>query len=240
MNKLKGNLAAKIIAIILLATSCLVICGVIVGVTWLESVGAYRGKSINSVRAALIDNRLQSICFELLDRMRVYPVSSAYDSTVRFELLDENESVLAGNLSDKELVEHACIMQVDGYYGGMYFTAEDKPLTTRGGLSWDYDPNSGLRIMPEAAPSSIPVPTVTPVPTPVPWDGIVEQASESPVPDGKKVWTMRLYWTETSGSLQTDMELRTCEMLYPLRYTLIIIGAISFVLAVLLFVFLLL
>ena len=38
MNKLKGSLIAKIIAIILLAMSCLVICGVIVGVSWLPTI----------------------------------------------------------------------------------------------------------------------------------------------------------------------------------------------------------
>ena len=49
MNKLKGSLAAKVIAIILLAMSCLVICGVLVGVTWLDSEGAYRDKTIENV-----------------------------------------------------------------------------------------------------------------------------------------------------------------------------------------------
>ena len=68
MNKLKGSLAAKIIAIILLAMSCLVICGVIVSVSWLDSKGAYRDKSIESVRTAMIDKQLQSTCFEILDR----------------------------------------------------------------------------------------------------------------------------------------------------------------------------
>ena len=128
MNKLKGNLAAKIIAIILLAICCLVICGVLVGVSWLDSEGAYRDKSIESVRTAMIDKQLQSTCFELLDRMQVYPVNSAYDSSVRFELIDERGNVLAGNLSQKETVEHTHIVQVDGYYGGMYFTAEDQPF----------------------------------------------------------------------------------------------------------------
>ena len=49
MNKLKGNLAAKIIAIILLAASCLVLCGTVVGITWLDSEGAYRGNSVDNV-----------------------------------------------------------------------------------------------------------------------------------------------------------------------------------------------
>ena len=97
MNKLKGSLAAKIIAIILLTMSCLALFGAVIGITWLDGEGAYRSKSVESVRETLIEKRLQITCFDLLDRMLVYPVSSAYDSTVRFELLDENRNVLAGN-----------------------------------------------------------------------------------------------------------------------------------------------
>ena len=65
----------------------------------------------------MIDKQLQSNCFELLDRLQVYPGNSAYDSSVRFELIDESGNVLAGNLSQKETVEHTHIVQVDGYYG---------------------------------------------------------------------------------------------------------------------------
>ena len=117
MNKLKGSLTAKIIAIILLTMSCLVLFGAVIGITWLDREGAYRSKSVESVRETLIEKRLQITCFDLLDRMLVYPVSSAYDSTVRFELLDENRNVLAGNPSEKETVERSHTVLVDGYYG---------------------------------------------------------------------------------------------------------------------------
>ena len=238
MNKLKGSLAAKIIAIILLAMSCLVICGVIVSVSWLDSKGAYRDKSIESVRTAMIDKQLQSTCFELLDRLMVYPVNSAYDSSVRFELIDESGNVLAGNLSEKETVEHTHIVQVDGYYGGMYFTAEDQPLTTGEILSWDYNPNYGLSVSvrPEATPT--PMPTVTPTPKPIPTDETEEQITELPIPEGTKVWTVRLYWTEANESVETDTEVRIYEQLYPFRYTLIVVGSVALLLAILLFVFL--
>ena len=124
MNKLKGSLAAKIIAIILLAMCCLMICGVLVAITWLDSEGAYRDKTIENVREDLIKKRLQITCFDLLEQMKVMPVNSAYNSTVRFELLDENENILAGNLSENDTVEHTHIVQIDGYYGGLYFTGE--------------------------------------------------------------------------------------------------------------------
>lgn len=228
MTKLKGNLAAKIIAIILLAICCLVICGVLVGVSWLDSEGAYRDKSIESVRTAMIDKQLQSTCFELLDRMQVYPVNSAYDSSVRFELIDESGNVLAGNLSQIETVEHTHIVQVDGYYGGMYFTAEDQPLSAWERLSWDYSPNYGLSINPDVTPALQPVPT----------DGTEEKTTEMPIPEGTKVCTVRLYWTEASASAETDTELRIYEQLYPLRYTLIVAGSVALLLTILLFVFL--
>ena len=232
MNKLKGSLTAKIIAIILLAMSCLVICGVIVGVSWLDGEGAYRDKAIESVRTAMIDKRLQSTCFELLDSMQVYPVNSAYDSSVRFELIDERGNVLAGNLSEKETVEHTHIVLVDGYYGGMYFTAEDQPLTTWERMSWSYSPNYGLSINPEVTP--IPTPT----PKPIPTDEPEEQTTKLPIPEGTKVWTVRLYWTEASESIETDTEVRVYEQLYPHRYTLIVVGSVALLLAVLLFAFL--
>ena len=236
MNKLKGSLAAKLFAIILLAMSCLVICGALVSVTWLDSEGAYQGKSVDSVRTDLIDNRLQSACYELLERMQVMPVSSTYNSTVRFELLDENGSVLAGNLNEKEKVEHTRIVQVDSYHRGMYFSSEDQPLTTQGNLPWHYSPNDGLTVGPMYTPTPVPEPSV--MPTPVPTDKGEKQTDEMPISEGTKVWTVRLCWTEASESEETDMEVRIYEKLYPLRYTLIAIGVIALLLAILLFVFL--
>ena len=230
MNKLKGSLAAKIIAIILLAMCCLMVCGVLVGITWLDSEGAYRDKTIETVREDLIKKRLQITCFDLLEQMKVMPVNSAYDSAVRFELLDENENILAGNLSEDDTVEHTHIVQIDGYYGGLYFTGENKPLTVQNSLPRDYALYSGSGVMPERITSPVPIPTVTPAP--------VNGTGEMAVPEGTGVRTMRLYWTEESESAETDTEVRIYEELYPLRYTLIVVGVVSFLLAILLFVFL--
>ena len=206
MNKLKGSPAAKVIAIILLAASCLVVCGAIVAVSWLDGEGAYRDNSIDSVRTAFIDKQLQSTCFELLDRMQAMPVKSAYDSTARFELVDEKGNVLAGNLSENETVEHTHIVQVAGYYGGIYFIAEDQPLTARESLSWDYSPDDGLDVRPEVTPTPRPVPTVTP--TSEPPAGLEPTSAEPPVPEGTEVRLVRLYWTEASESAEADAELR--------------------------------
>ncbi len=236
MNKLKGSTSAKMIAVILLAVSCLVLCGAIVGVTWLDGEGAYRDNSIDRVRTELIDRRLQDTCYELLERMQAMPVRSAYDSTARFELLDEKGNVLAGNLSENETVEHTHIVQVAGYYGGIYFTAEDQPLTTWESLSWDYSPDDSLDVRPEVTPTPRPVPTVTP--TSEPPAGLEPTSAEPPVPEGTEVRSVRLYWTEASESAETDAELRAYELLYPFRYALIAVGAVALLLAALLFVFL--
>lgn len=147
---------------------------------------------------------------------------------MRFELIDESGNVLAGNLSQKETVEHTHIVQVDGYYGGIYFTAEDQPLSAWERLSWDYSPNYGLSINPDVPPALQPVPT----------DGTEEKTTEMPIPEGTKVCTVRLYWTEASASAETDTELRIYEQLYPLRYTLIVVGSVALLLAIFLFVFL--
>ena len=182
MNKLKGSPSAKIIAVILLAVSCLVLCGAIVGVTWLDGEGAYRDNSIDRVRTSFIDRELQTTCFELLDRMQAMPVRSAYDSTARFELLDEKGNVLAGNLSENETVEQTQTVQIDSYYNsyynGMYFTAEDQPLMTWERLSRNYDYYSESSSMSESITSPVPVPTVSP--TSMPAAG----ADEMSVPEG--------------------------------------------------------
>ena len=236
MNKLKGSLTAKVIAIILLAICSFVICGTIVGIYCLDIEGAYHNKSIESVREDLIDKQLQRTSFDLLSRMQAVPVRSAYDSTVRFELLDEKGNVLAGNLSENETVEQTQTVQIDSYYNsyynGMYFTAEDQPLMTWERLSRNYDYYSESSSMSESITSPVPVPTVTP--TSMPAAG----ADEMSVPEGTRVWTMRLYWTEASESEEADTEVRIYEQLYPFRYKLIVAGVITLLLAVLLFVFL--
>ena len=197
VNRLKGSLAAKSIAIILLAASCLVLCAAVFGIYWLDSEGAYRDKSLEGVREELIEKRLQITCFDLLDRMLVYPVSSTYDSTVRFELLDKNGKVLAGNLNEDESVVKTHIVQVDGYLDGIYFTTEDLPLTTHDDPFWTYDPSNGLSVRP----------VVTPTSTPVPADELSEQVDEETAPDGTRVWKMRLFWTEASQRAEVDSEL---------------------------------
>lgn len=257
MNKLKGSLAAKILAIILLATSCLMICGALVGITWLGSEGAYSDKSIESVREDMIENRLQTTCFELLDRMQVTPVNMAYDNSVRFELLDRNGNVLAGNFHGDESVLKTHIVYVGAYLDGIYFIAEDLPLTAHGDLSWAdiYNDSDGVTVepvvtvtptpqptphptlMPEPPSTSVPAPAVTPTPAPEPAVG-TEESAEAAEASGTRVWKMRLYWTETSESAETDTEIGIYEQLYPHRYSLIAVGAFSFLIAILLFVFL--
>ena len=102
--------------------------------------------------------------------MQAVPVRSTYDSTVRFELLDEKGNVLAGNLGENETVEYTHNVQVDNYYGGMYFTSDVQPLTTWERMSWNYSPTYGQSINPEVTPIPTPMPTVTPTPKPIPTE----------------------------------------------------------------------
>lgn len=226
MNKLKGSPAAKIVAIVLLAASCFVLCGAVAGIAWLDSEGAYRSASADDVRDTLIDNRLEDVSFELLDRMRVMPVSACYDRGIRFDLRDETGAVLAGNLTTDDKVLHTLIRTVEAYGGGMWFTGEDERLTFMDRARWDYSPETGLDVEDDR-------PEPTPAPRPV-----GEGADEQTIPEGTRVCLMHLYWTADSENTAMNTELRAFEALFPWRYALIAAAVVSFVLAVLLFAFL--
>ncbi len=188
MNKLKGKLGAKLAAVILLASCFLLFCGAAMGVFFLDGWGAYQGKSVDSVRQALVDDRLENAGHELMDRMLNQPVSLAYDSAVRFELLDENERVLAGNLGEGETVLQTQVLSVRSFYGDVLFTAEDEALTMpnspiRNGGFWSEEPDE---LMPA------PMPTPMPVAAPAAPEDESEPADGAPVPEGTKVRALRL------------------------------------------------
>ncbi len=227
MNKLKGSLAAKIIAIILLAASCLVLCGAVAGISWLDGMGAYRGGK-DEVRETLLDNSLENRLYSLTNDLRVLPVYSVYTrSDVRFELLDKNWQVLAGNLAEDEEILREMSYPVNGFYQGMYFQSEYEPLVTgeslkRANEADDYE---------EYGPMDEPSPLPTPSPRPV-------NADEQKKPEGTLVYFVRLCWTNRCEQRAWGTELQVLEMLHPWRYELIAAAVASFVLAVLLFVFL--
>lgn len=229
MNKLKGSLAAKIIAVILLAASCLALCGAMVAVLWLDSEDAYRGG--NDAGSGLIDTELMRSGYGLLAQLCVMPVSQAGDTCPRFELLDADKTVLAGTLGADETVQRMTELRVDGYNGGLYFTDESKPLTAVNSFDWDYSPESGLTVGDSVE--------VQPTPSPVPWHRSEKApAVETEVPAGTKVVWLRVSWTDECESTRVSTELRAWELLFPVRYELIALAGIAFVLAVLLFVFL--
>ena len=228
MNKLKGSLAAKIVAIILLAASCLVLCGAIVGVMWLDSEGAYQAASAETIRNQLIENRLKSELHSLLNESRYLPVGSLdQHRSIRFQLLDEDRNVLAGSLGEKETVEHEIIRPVSDFYKGMYFKSEAEPLETVEDLN-RRDPGE---LSEETDTFTEPDPMPTPTPSPI-------NSDELKKPEGTLVCFVRMCWTDRSGDQELGFELRAYEMFYPWRYELIAAAAISFVLAVLLLVFL--
>ena len=230
MNKLKGSLAAKIVAIILLAASCLVLCGAIAGISWLDGMGAYRG-SKDEVRETLLDNSLENRLYSLTNDLRVLPVYSVYThSDVRFELLDENWPVLAGNLAEDEEILREMSYPVNGFYQGMYFQSEFEPLVTGESLNWTDEAFSTDPMM-GAVDESAEEPS--PLPTPKPQTG-----GELKKPEGTLVYFIRLCWTDRCEQRAWGTELQVLEMLHPWRYELIGAAVASFLLAVLLFVFL--
>ena len=230
MNKLKGSLAAKIVAIILLAASCLVLCGAIVGISWLDGMGAYRG-SKDEVRETLLDNSLENRLYPLTNDLRVLPVNSVYThSDVRFELLDKNWQVLAGNLAEDEEILREMSYPVSGFYRGMYFQSEFEPLVTAESLNRTNEAFSTDPTM-DAVDESAEEPS--PLPTPKPQAG-----GELKKPEGTLVYFIRLCWTDRCEQRAWGTELQVLEMLHPWRYELIGAAVASFLLAVLLFVYL--
>ena len=241
MNKLKGSLAAKIVAIILLAASCLVLCGAIAGIVWLDGMGAYRGGK-DEVRETLLDNSLENRLYTLMNDLRVLPVDSVYSyAVVRFELLDEDWQVLAGNLAEDEEILREMSCPVSGFFGGMYFQSVYKPLATVEALNRT---DEALPTSPQmdAVDESAKEPSPLPTPTPAPQEsGAADEPSaveEPKKPEGTLVYFVRLIWTDRCEQRAWGTELQVLELLYPFRYALIGVAVGAFVLAVLLFVFL--
>ena len=217
MNSLKGNLLAKIIAVILLALSCLALVGAVTGVVWLDSENAYQADSVRAMTDHAIASRLETAVYPLLNEAQYTPVNELHrGEPTRFELLDKNGAVLAGNLGEDETALRSRTVQTGDFYGGMFFSAADKPLTPRQGPSWDYSPTYGA---------------AEPRPTPRP-----QAAEEAAEPEGTKVCFVRMSWLGDSGDLGYDMQILA--QLFSYRYALIGAAAGAFLLAVLLFVFL--
>lgn len=226
MNKLKGSLAAKIVAIILLAASCLVLCGAVAGIVWLDSAGAYQAAGEQEIAGRLIADRLDSNLYSLMHEARYTPVGElCRQGGIRFELLDENRKVLAGNLEEGETVLREMTHSVSGFYRGMYFRSEAEALAT----VEDLNREAYAGLSEEAWPMEEP----DPMPTPKPAD-----PAELKTPEGTQVCFVRLCWTDKSANQEADFETRALTQLFPFRYDLIAVTVISFLLAVLMFVFL--
>ena len=227
MNKLKGSLAAKIVAIALLAASCLALVGAVAGIAWLDGMGAYRGGK-DEVRETLLDNSLENRLYSLTNDLRALPVNIVYThADVRFELLDKNWQVLAGNLAEDEEILREMSYPVNGFYQGMYFQSEYEPLVTGESLNR----TSEADYYEEYGPMDEPSPLPTPSPRPV-------NADEQKKPEGTLVYFVRLCWTDRCEQRAWGTELQVLEMLHPWRYELIAAAVASFILAVLLFVLL--
>ena len=216
MNKLKGSLAAKIVAIVLLAASCLALLGAGLGVAFLEEHDAYRSGSAESARERLIDETLEQRLWPLLERMvNAQSVRAAANSGACVELLGKDGQPLWSSLREDETVERSISYDVYGYYGGLYYSSEDEPLTAP-----QYDRG------------------FSPEPTPKPVTESEDREKADSRPTGTRVYWLRMSWTDRSESGRLSSVLRAYELLFPWRYALIAVAIGAFILAVLLFVFL--
>ena len=229
MNKLKGSLAAKIVAIALLAASCLALVGAVAGVAWLDSENAYQAADAQEMVGHLIENRLENAAYPLLNKAKYRPVRELYrDEPIRFELLDADENLLAGSLAADEQVQYVRTVRVSNWYEGLYFTAADEPLTAAGSYAVPIPTT-----MPQVQDETAVLPTPEPQPTPTPEP---QEKTETAEPEGTRVVYVRMSWTDQSGDPGYDTQLLT--RLFPYRYALIAAGIAALILAVLLFVFL--
>lgn len=209
MKKLKGNLTAKIVAIVLLAVCCFALLGSIGAVVFLNEYDAYMP---SSGRERAIDKLLCDDGFSLLRRFYDWEPVSELSCSTRFELLDAEKNVLAGNLSEEETVERQAVLTV-----GLraYYVSEGEVLRVES----DY---------------YNPYPDPEPTPRPVPSSAPETQDGE---PEGTRICYLRMSLTDRCQA-ELDGELRVFELLFPWRYWLIAAAVVFFLLAVLLFVFL--
>ena len=233
MNKLKGSLAAKIVAIILLAASCLALTGAIVGIAWLDDYGAYRSTSGASVREQLIDNELENQAYPLLNSLihhKTVRELRGVSGGARFELLDAEMNVLTGNLGTEEQVERSWTLVVNRFEDGVYYVSDDELLGSVNKQDWFEAQDA---VPPENVDGTFGEASPEPTPHPLP-----QTEQEQKTPEGTKVVYLRMSWTDRSENGSLGAELRVFEMLCPYRYELIGAAVASFLLAVLLFVFL--
>ena len=221
MNKLKGSLTAKIFAVILLAVSCLVLCGAMAGVLWLDSESAYKAASAQELLDHVIDSRLENAAYPLLNEACHRPVRELYPSNeeaICFELLDEKQEALAGCPGADATALRSRIVSVKDFYGGLYFTDESAPLKA----PKQYAEAGGL----------------SPEPTPRPTLQGSEELADAGDPEGTLVCFVRMSWTGKNALSSLGYDAQILSKLFPYRYALIGAAAVSFILAVLFFVFL--
>ena len=217
MNKLKGSLAAKIVAIVLLAASCLALLGAGLGVAFLEEHDAYRSGSAENARERLIDEALDQQMFRLIeDICSRRSVGDAHARELRFALIDRDGNILSENPRPNETVLHSVIFDVYDMYDGLYYYSDAEPLTA---LSRSRD--------------------WSPAPTPAPLPQGAAGENTAPAASGTRVYQIRMDWTDKNDSGRLAASLRWYESLFPWRYALIAVAIGAFALAALLLVFLL-
>ena len=216
MKKLKGNLTAKIVANVLLAACCLALLGSIGAIIFLDEYNAYGATDAERGRETLFDDKLMKygirLMYDFHDRT---PVSELL-CDARFELLDAEKNVLAGNLSEEETVVRQILLDITWGVRAFYVSEGDY-----------------LRVMrndDEFYTAEEPFPTPKPSAEPRSEDQVDE-------PEGTQICYLRMSWTDRCSSAHAG-ELRAFELLFPFRYWLIAAAVVFFLLAVLLFVFL--
>ena len=216
MNKLKGSLAAKIVAIVLLAACCFALLGSIGAVLFLDGYMAYGATDAELARERVLDHELRDYAIYLLYDFRDGMALGELKSDARFELLDAEKNVLAGTLGEGETVERQTLMDLNGAVRAFFVSEGELLRVEQNAYSFE--------------PFADPEPTPRPVAAPA-------AETQSGEPEGTQIRYLRMSWTDRCPTERSD-ELRLLERLFPARYWLIAAAAVSFLLAVLLFAFL--
>ncbi len=244
MKKLRGNLAVKISAVILLCVMALLFAASAATAVMLGELGAYSG-GYESGRKNMLQKRCQQRTYEAADRVLAggeKPESVFAQENFRFAIYDDQGQLLYSNWDGAAALAQA---------GVQYALTEGEPWREH-----------AARLQEESLPTVTPTPRPTaqaqadPVATPVPTAHILEasdsyviyeQGGELHVRPQEEMpfdWQLRTYRVDgyIPEALEAEDEIahavRIYDGAYRLRYTALVAAALSFLLGVLLFVFL--
>ena len=225
MKKLKGSLAAKIAAIFLLTISMIVMLASVVGCIFLVEQDAYPN-SLSRAQKSLLDSlgssRIYSAVRQFLQGE--YPDYIYSDTNFRFAVYDGDGTLLYSNYDGEKTLWDDTMSYRPSY-----------PVTIA-------EPRETAAPEATAYPSEPPAPkaTETPEASVAPEQAETPDDLEADEAEPTDIYTVKGYILE---DLQADdgirISLDVLWTLYDMRYSMIVIAAVSFIVWLLLFIFLL-